>query len=318
MALDLTNNGGLRNDISILLDEIREQISDAAIEELPGVYNEEEESPESEVDAGEEEYFVALCSTLPDEERRAYYSYGDAFQKGFVALNQGDFDVAVLELSRALEENGESGTFIPLELATAYLNVGNQEEAYSQLEGFLAENPGAVRAYPVMCEILWERRAFDQALELLDSHYDQLDEPVAVALLRGETLLLASRYHEAESFLQDALTFFGWEENIARSLARTYEAKGEKEKARDWYAKIMEDCQSCRRKLDPYVKKKYADISFDLKQYSTDILEIYLSLAQEDPANRRHHYMKVSELYSLMGNEAESRRFRAFAEEVQG
>ena len=101
-------------------------------------------------------------------------------------------------------------------------------------------------------------------------------------------------------------------------FASIYSLLGEKEKALDWYGKIMEDCQSCRRTLDPYVKKKYADISFDLKQYSTDILEIYLSLAQEDPANRRHHFMKVSELYSLMGNETESGRFRAFAQELQG
>ena len=318
LALDLTKDEGLRNEIAEMLDEIQEQISDAAKREFSGVSPEEEKSQESEVDSGEEEYFVALCSTLSDEERRAYYSYGDTFRRGFAALNQGDFEVGVSELSRALEENGDSGSFIPLELATAYLNVGNQEEAYSLLEGFLAENPESLRAYPVMCEILWERKAFDQALELLDSRREELDEPVAVAFLRGETLLLANRYQEAESLLHGVLNSLGWEENIARSLARTYEAKGEKEKARDWYGKIMENCQSCRRTLDPYVKKKYADISFDLKQYSTDILEIYLSLAQEDPANRWHHYMKVSELYSLMGNETESRRFRAFAQELQG
>jgi hypothetical protein len=144
-----------------------------------------------------------------------------------------------------------------------------------------------------------------------------LDEPLVPVLLRGETLFQAGRYQEGESLLLDVLNALGWEENIARSLAKTYEAKGEKEKARDLYGKIMADCQSCRRSVDPYVKKKYADIAFELKHYSTDILEIYLSLAQEDPENRSEYYLKVSRLYSSMGNESESRRFRAFAQEIK-
>jgi tetratricopeptide (TPR) repeat protein len=317
LASDLTEDEGLRGEIEKMLEEIQEQISDAGRREFSDVYLEGKDLQKSEADSEGEEYFLALCGTLSDEERRAYYRYGDAFRRGFVALNRGDFEAAVSGLTQALEENGEPGSFIPLELATAYLNVGNQVKAYSLLEGFLEEHPESLRAYQVMCEVLWERKAFDQALELLDSCREGLDEPIVLVLLRSETLFQAGRYQEVESFLQDALNSLGWEENIARSLARTYEAKGEKEKARNLYGKIMTDCQSCRHTIDPYVKKKYADISFDLKQYSTDILEIYLSLAREDPQNRSGYYLKVSQLYSLMGNETESRRFRAFAQEFK-
>ncbi|MFZ7113533.1 MAG: tetratricopeptide repeat protein [Desulfatiglandales bacterium] len=313
LALELTKDEGLRGQIEGLRKEIQAHISDEEKIAYQDVYLEERISRDTEEGPQEEEYFAALCSAFPDEERSAYYSYGENFRKGFAALNRGDFDGALEALTRALEDDPLEGSFIPLELATVHLNLGMHEKAQALLEGFLKDHPASLRAYQVMCELLWERKEFDQALSFLDACPEELNETLAVLLLRAETLCQAERYKEAESFLNGYLKTFGWEENVGRTLARVFEAVDQKERARDLYGKIMEDCQTCRRASDPAVKRKYADLSFDTGRYSMRILELYLALVQEDPDNRAHYYQRISRIYSSTGNEKEAGRFLAFA-----
>jgi hypothetical protein len=50
--------------------------------------------------------------------------------------------------------------------------------------------------------------------------------------------------------------------------------------------------------------------------YTTEILELYLSLAQESPAHATGYFEKVSRIYTAQGNEKEARRFRAIAEKL--
>ena len=84
---------------------------------------ETEESEELQQGEGEDETFSALCGALPDNVQKAYLSYGAKFKKGYLALNRGEFSDAADYLSRAMSENQASDSFIPLELATAYLNL---------------------------------------------------------------------------------------------------------------------------------------------------------------------------------------------------
>jgi hypothetical protein len=92
-----------------------------------------------------------------------------------------------------------------------------------------------------------------------------------------------------------------------------YETLGDLEKARDLYSEIMNQCQSCHARVDPLVRRKLADIRFDLGERSVTVLESYLSLAQEDPSNRPFYFKRVSHVYASMGNEAEAHRFSQFA-----
>ena len=64
----------------------------------------EVEAPTSGHTVSEEEYFQALCHTLPEDVGRAYQSYGEDFVTGYVALNTGDFPTAITHLERALAE----------------------------------------------------------------------------------------------------------------------------------------------------------------------------------------------------------------------
>ena len=232
-------------------------------------------------------------------------------------MNQGDFETAAEELSRSLEENPAPESFIRLELATAYLNLERLEEARALLEEFLTYHPDMLPAYQLLCEIFWETGSFDRAQALLASLPDDLQGSLACYLLRGETLFRAGKYPQAKSFYQDFLSNYGWNEHIAQALAGTYEAIGDLEKACDLYGEIIGQCSSCGARIDPLIKRKYADLSMATGQQTEKVLEIYLSLVSQDPANAAQYCQKVSQIYAARGNEKESRRFHFLAQRYE-
>jgi tetratricopeptide (TPR) repeat protein len=317
LAMDLSRDRTLVSDIQKLLQKLNSLTAEDIQVDMPKPGASLQVNDEMSIPEKDEDAFMALCGTLPEKVRRAYISYGDPFKSGYLALNRGEFVLATDELSRAMNENPAPDSFIPLELATAYLNLGQLDEARRLLESFLQHQPDALPGYQVLCEVLWEMKAFDNAVDLLDSCPDELKDSVAYFLLRGETLFQAEKYSEAITFYQGFLKNYGWNESVAKALAQTFEVLGEFEEARKLYTDIMNQCSSCHTPIDPLIKRKFADLSFDLGQHSPSILETYLSLAQEDSENTPFYFKRVSRLYGSLGNEEEARRFQAFAELAQ-
>ena len=316
LALELTANPRLATEIQELLNNISPAADgpeDYAFPEdaLPDMETDKEDDPGSE-----EEYFTALCNSLEDAERDEYRSYPDTFRQGFIALNRGDFRSAVVLLSEARKAYPFATNYITLELATAHLNMDDNDRARELLESFLKEYPESLKAYYLMCEILWESNAFDAAKELLSSCPETLCGSLPFRMLAGETLLRSERYDEAVSFFKKLLETEGWNNAVAQALAGAHESLGNPEQARTLYAEIMGTCTGCGAHVDPMIKLRYAETSFATGDFSTKILEIYLDLVREDPANRPGYYQRVSHIYALQGNERESRRFAAFAQRL--
>ena len=313
LVIDLSRDRDLIADAENRLQELEDLSSkDVQMEGYEVSVSEEEV-----YDTQDEEMFMALCATLPEDVRRAYLSYGEEFKAGYLALNRGEFHIAADALSRAMEENPSPDSFVPLEMASAYLNLGQFDEARHLLETFLSYHPDALPGYQLLCEVFWAMRSFDQAEKLLDDCPGELKESVACFLLRGETLFQAERYREAISLYQGFTTDYGWSNEIAKALAKAHEASGDLKNAQGIYGSIIEQCSSCHARVDLFVKRKFADISFDLGQHTTAILEMYLSLAQEDSRNVPFYYQRVSEIYSSLGNEVEARRFQGFVRQTQ-
>jgi tetratricopeptide (TPR) repeat protein len=313
LALTLTQDQQLISTIRNRLEEMDHPIMKERAGDSLGIQVAEKRDDHDQGD----EYFMALCGTLPKEVQEAYMSYGSSFKAGYLALNQGDFEQALAYLSRALEENPDRNTYILLELAAAYMNLGDLDEARWRLEAYIGYHPDALPGYQLLCEIFWETKAFEQAEALLDSCPDELKHSVAYHLLRGETIFHAGHYGEAVSYYQAFMKDYGWSEPAARALAVAFEALGDLERALDVYGEIMGWCSSCRTRIDPLIKRKFADISYDLGRQSTTILEMYLSLAQDDPDHAPLYYQKVSSIYASQGYEEEARRFQSIAQQVQ-
>jgi tetratricopeptide (TPR) repeat protein len=324
LALELTEDPELKNALEQKLQtgevsESEDIVNDPVEDEIQAHEPDyEDEQVEDSLDVDEDdEHFAALVGTLPDDVQDTYLGYGEDFKTGYLALNRGNFEKAAEHLAAAMEAHPDPASFIPLELATACLNLGKHDEAQRLLEAFLKHHPDALPAYQLLCEVYWETKAFDCADELLASLPPDLEESVAGYLLRGETLFQAERYADAKSFYRGFLKTYEWNESIARGLAKTHEALGEMANARNIYSQIMAQCSSCHARIDPYIKQKFADLSFASGLNTTAVLELYLSLANEIPQNAVEYYQKISRIYSAQGNLEEARRFQQISEKYE-
>lgn len=319
LAAEITTKTGFANRIKERIQQIEALHSKQAAAELDDfVYIPEDEvngqDPPNE--ASTEEYFEALCGPLPPEVYEAYRSYGPDFKTGYVALNQADFETAAHHLARALEQNRQQGSFIPLELASALINLGRSDQAEALLEEFLGHHPDTLPAYQLLCEVYWEQNDFEKAHRLLAAVPAEAAESLAFILLKGETMYQAGDYLGANKLYRDFFDTYGFNETIAAELAKTYEALGKNDHACAVYKDMMGHCNSCHTPIDPLVKHKYAELSFAAGVRSNDILELYLSLAQQIPSNAASYYDRISRIYQAQGNPHEATRFRAFSQKA--
>ncbi len=273
----------------------------------------EVETPPSAHTVSEEEYFRALCHTLPEDVGRVYQNYGKDFVTGYVALNTGQFPIAITHLERALAAASRPDSYIPLELATAYANSGRMKDARELLEPFLVHHPDALPAYQLLCEIYWAEGNFSRVDTLLASLPPELAASRAGMQLRGETLYRAGHFNQARDFYRRVLATYGWHDAMAMQLAKTLEALNAFSEARSVYADIMERCRGCRTRIDPQIKHQYAELSFAEGHRGANLLELYLALARERPDAAALYFDRVSQIYFSQGNDHEGERFRAFA-----
>lgn len=257
----------------------------------------------------EEAYFLVLSSTLPDEIQEIYAGLGENFRSGYTALNRGWFEPAADLLNKALNDQGGRITYVHLELATAYLNLGDVHAARALLEAFIPSYPDALRAYEVLCEIYWESEAYDLAETLLQSSPDTIKTSMPILLLMGETLFRCGKQTEAVSFYLKSIEYLGWDEQIAVALARTYEALGRKKEALAAYREIMGNCKSCRKRVDPFVRQRYAELMYEAGDISSGLVETYFSLCREIPENQSHYFSKIGDIYRRQGYAAEAERY---------
>ncbi len=311
LALALTEDPELVRELEGLLDAIGTRRRSEPL--LPDPDEDLfEGNDESGGGPGRGETFNALLSSLPGPLQKAFRGYGEAFRDGYVALNQGDFRRAAERLSEALEENPEGDRILP-ELATAYLNLDMQTEAWDLAEAFLQAHPDDLQGYPVLCEVLWSLGEYETALQRLDACPSPLADSLPILHLRGETLLRAGRTAEAERLYEEAQEAHGFDPDLARALAGVYELRGRKEEARDLYGKLLNECRTCAGPSDPVSKQRFAQLSFELGDRSPGVLQLFLSLAREHPAGRADYYDKVSRIYADQGNREEAERFEGFA-----
>lgn len=317
LAIELTDDPQLREDIS-------QKIGQTTVEYKPVIQAYEGGVAPAPNDPGisadhedTDDYFSVLMGALPEDIQQAYRDYGHQFEQGYLALNRGDFELAIECLSRAAEENPSTRSLVPLELATAYVNLGQGRQAKALLETLIQHRPDVLPAYQLLCDIYWEDKDFDKAMRLLDTLPPDLAESMAAFEIRGETLLQAARYEDAKSYFQDLFQTHGWKDSVALGLARSHEALGQTDQARDVYGQFISQCGSgCGTRVDPWIKRKYADLNFDIGNYTAEILEYYLELSREDPANTIPYCQRISRIYAELGNDAEARRFQSIAEDL--
>lgn len=308
LARELTLEPQLIQDIDTLATHVAEG-SQAELE--AGILEGDDEEVFDLDDEGA--YFQILCSTLSDDAQEAYMSLGDNFQSGYIALNKGAFELAADLLNKAMAEQGERITYVHLELATVYLNLGDAHAAKALLEVFIEAYPESLRAYEMLCEIYWEFEAYDLADNLLQSCPDTLKTSEPLLLLMGETLSRSGKQEKAVSFYMKSIEYLGWNDTIAVALARIYETMDRKEEALMTYREVMDSCKSCYKRVNPFVRQRYAELNYEAGDISGGLLESYFSLCRENPENQAHYFARISDIYKRQGYAAEARRYLEIA-----
>lgn len=269
-------------------------------------------APEEDIAFAEgevEEMFSVLCNALPRQVAEAYQNYGDSFARGYVALNQGDFHRAVSELTGAMAENQGRTTLIPLELATAYLHTEEHARGRELLESYIEENPSEIRAYQLLCEIYWEAGELSRAGDLLASAPEEIRHSPSMLMLTGETRFQAGDLKGANEAFQEYADTHGSDEIVIRALAKTAEAAGQIEHARELYAQLMNQCTACNTAIDPFIKRRFAELSYESGETSGKLLDLFFSLVREDPDHRGVYYQYIGRIYEKQGENREARRY---------
>lgn len=316
LALDISGDEGFRAEVArqlAAMEEASEPEWDPSWRSAQSSAS-RKDNADPEVQApSPEDHFQALCHTLPEDVARAYRHYGPDFVDGYIALNNGHFELAARHLERAMATHPQPDSYIPLELATAYMNQGRLEAARDLLEQVRRHHPEALPVYQLLCEIYWEQEAIALAEALLASLPAHLAQTGAGLHLKGETLYRAGRFREARDFYRSALDRYGWNDRLAQELAKVCETLDELDGARQLYREILIRCQSCRTRVAPEISHKYAELSFAAGLRDTDLLERYLALARDNPSQAALYFDRISRIYRDQGNGIEEKRFRGFA-----
>ena len=314
LAIDVSTDQAFKGRLKQELEELEGRCFQAGDTDSATPGEARLESPVEETpETGDDEDFQALCHTLPPPVRKAYQGYGDDFKRGFMALNRGAFANAACFLEQAHETQSQPDSYIPLELATAYLNLNRPSEAHDLLVAFRRHHPEALPAYQLLCEIYWDRNDFAQALNLLDALPSELSTSVAAVVLRGETLARAGEHAAARGHYQRFIETHGWNTTVAHHLARVCRCLEDNDRAWNLYQEIMNRGGGCGARIDPWIRHEYAELCFDKGRHDAPLLEIYLTLVREIPANAAHYYRCAAHIYTRQGHEHEARRFRGFA-----
>ena len=314
LALELSQDDQTHQRIAQLIEKSRPAPEWTATGAEADEDRKSEPVPANEVS---EDHFFVLCSMLPDELQEIYTGYGASFQQGYVALHEGRFDQAAELLEAAQGAAVDDSSYISLELAGAYFNLGRLDEAVGLLEKFVQHHPEALPGYEILSDIYWEQNEFEKVRHLLEGCPAELQTSVAYIVLYGEAMCREDRYEEAEQWLTDHLQTYGWNDKIAIALASVYEQGGKNDDALMLYGRHMNNCRGCGRQAPIEVERKYADQSLAVGNHSDQILEIYLALAQKDPENASRYYLNASRIYTARGNPEEAQRFEEIARQLK-
>ena len=311
LAMELTENINLKEEIKITLKKLYQDVASDHPDDTKMFMSGSEPFPTAEEIDSDEEYFSILCNALPEDVRKAYHGYDQAFKQGFIALNNGDFEVAVKKFTDSMNTSAIDQPLVLLELSTALVNLDQYDRARDLLEDFIEENDREVRAYQMLCDMYWVMGRHDEAVILIDQCPSSVKKTFPIQMLLGETCYQMERFDEAESLFIACEKDFGQNEIISRSLAKTYESMGNLEKARDIYMQILNGCTKCGVRSDPFILRRYAELRFACNERSTPLLELYLSILQQDPDNKDDYYQRIYALYTEMGNTEEAARYQS-------
>jgi tetratricopeptide (TPR) repeat protein len=149
---------------------------------------------------------------------------------GQASAQQGDFDAAVRELTRALELQPHVAE-ANATLGVIYMRQGKLAEAESALRAELETRPGDIRSENALATVLDLQGRSEEALPLLRRALESKPDFADARYLLGKVLLARGAAPQALEQLEAAVRLAPEDANIHYQLARAYQTLGRAEEA---------------------------------------------------------------------------------------
>lgn len=209
---------------------------------------------EGELELHPDDRLRILLGGLDGEQAKHYRSLGKDFSKGWLALQEGEFDVAVEGLEKARDAN-KGDAFVLTELGRAYLAVDRNDEAVAVLEDADKAESESIYIKLHRVQALWALKDFDTAEQVLQEAHDLDEEDNRVFRAIGEHALLSGDYEPGIEAVQLMLEEAPNDVNLLRMLGQLNHAAGHLDVALGCYEAVL----SIRWDLDPETKELIFD-----------------------------------------------------------
>lgn len=182
----------------------------------------------------------AAEQALEELDRRAPDSFVALFQKGRLAFERGDYDVAISELQRALVAK-PGVPFARLLLAAALLQQGAIEQANVELTRLLAEVPGNIDARAMLARAHLARNDMEGARRLLADLPPEAESHAGANWIMGNILLQTGQSDEALALLSATVARDPQNVSMQLDLVRALLSVGRIEEAAERLAALPRD-----------------------------------------------------------------------------
>jgi tetratricopeptide (TPR) repeat protein len=251
-----------------------------------------------------EDVFYLYLESMPDREKPLFEGLSSAFCEGYVALQQGDMELAAKRLKEAEKIDGSSP-------AVAYTRgllegmTGELEAAKKHYEKALSAAPDFSSAVFCLASILRELHKSDAAVPLLRNHLEKHPSDKEATMLLGASLLDMGKLDEAEEtltelYLSDAKT----SANIGFLWAKLKEAQNDVEGAMRAYQIITNSNQNMLEALIPlgllYISQG--------EPYAEAAVKVFKHCYRIDQEHGWFHLLRVAEAYAVKGWHKEARK----------
>ena len=175
-------------------------------------------------------------TSLPFEKAQHCDELGDEFKEAWIALQEGDFDVAINGLEKAYKDHPDDA-LVMMELGRAYYGKGIFDKAYAMLQK-ADEARDDIETKLLRTELLWTMKKFDEAEVVLQAAHDLDPENITVLARIAQHGLIARDFESGIAAAEVLLEKLPNDWSVQRLAGRIYLESGDEDKALECFEAV--------------------------------------------------------------------------------
>ncbi len=244
----------------------------------------------------EEELFEFYMGTVSEEECSALEFMGDAFRKGYVALQQGDAETARTHLSQA-EAEEEATVGISFAFGLLAEMEDDFKEADKRFAQALTRDDEFMPALNHLVTSLMEQQRAGDAASFLEEYFAAREPDFEMQIMIASIFLTAGRVEEAHERLSPLAETSLDNASVAVTWARILHAQGDNEGAIKAYQAASAKLHDSMDVMVPMGELMVAQGG----RWAEHALKVFKHCYRVDPQNGWYHLLGMARAYAARG-----------------